>query len=265
MHVSRVRQHFVQRAKRSFGYWNELRYFLERSVFRAGLTVQCPTCGHRNWFDLDAISYEPICARCLKRFKFAQGPAELGRVQSFYRVVGPFAALDYARGGYAVALTLRCIAERLETAMTWSTGLVLDNLNCEIDFVAWHRRSSMLDEEADEPNFLIGEAKSFGKNAIDEDAVATLRKVAVRFPGAFLVVSSLKQIGEYSPSEILLLTDLARWGRARTIHGRARNPLIVLTATELFAQHGITQAWKEIGVSIRVQSRPPFRFQSRPL
>ena len=27
--------------------------FLERSVFRAGLRVQCPTCAYHNWFDLD--------------------------------------------------------------------------------------------------------------------------------------------------------------------------------------------------------------------
>jgi hypothetical protein len=246
-HVNQIRQHFDQRSKRSFGYWNKLDYFLERSVFRAGLRAQCPTCAHYNWFDLDTIGYAPTCGRCLKQFKFAQVPADLGRIQWFYRVIGPFAAPDYARGGYAVALTLRCIAERHESEMTWSTGLVLDNLNCEIDFAGWYRRGSMLDDERDEPILFVGEAKSFGMNAIDEAAVASLRQVAERFPRAIMVVSSLRSISDYSTAEIQRLTDLAKWGRSRTINGRPRNALIVLTATELFSEHGITQAWKAIG------------------
>jgi hypothetical protein len=64
-HVDVVRQHFDQREKRSFGYWNKLSYFLECSVFRAGLRVQCPTCAYYNWFDLDALSYVLTCNRCL--------------------------------------------------------------------------------------------------------------------------------------------------------------------------------------------------------
>jgi len=40
-HFRRIQQHFEQREKRGFGYWNKLDYFLERSVFRAGLRV-CP-------------------------------------------------------------------------------------------------------------------------------------------------------------------------------------------------------------------------------
>ena len=39
-HMKTIRQHFDERAKRSFGYWNALDYFLERSVFRAGLRLQ---------------------------------------------------------------------------------------------------------------------------------------------------------------------------------------------------------------------------------
>ena len=66
-HINTVRQHFDERAKRSFGYWNGLDYFLKRSVFRAGLRVQCPICAYHNWFDLNAISYSPTCTRCLNQ------------------------------------------------------------------------------------------------------------------------------------------------------------------------------------------------------
>jgi hypothetical protein len=92
-HINTVRQHFDERSKRSFGYWNKLDYFLERSVFRAGLRVQCPICAYQNWFDLDAISYSPTCTRCLNQFEFSQSPEGLHDVNWFYRVVGPFARL----------------------------------------------------------------------------------------------------------------------------------------------------------------------------
>lgn len=254
-----IERHFKQRSKRSFGFWNHLDYFLERSVFRAGLRVQCPTCAHYNWFDLDAFNYAPTCSRCLKQFKVSQAPANLHRIRWFYRVIGPFAARDYARGGYAVALTLRCLAERHETEMTWSAGLVLETLNCEIDFVAWHRRGGMFDDhEKDEPNLLIGEAKSFGKNAIDDDAIASLRQVAERFPGAMMILSSFRPISDYLPAEIQRMTQLAEWGRLRTLDGRPRNPLIVLTGVELFSEHGIRHAWKEAGGRAAQMAEPAY-------
>jgi hypothetical protein len=246
-HIKTVQHHFDQRSKHSIGFWNKLDYFLERSVFRAGLRVQCPTCAHYNWFAIDAISYTPTCARCLKQFALPQAPEDLTRIQWFYRVIGPFAAPDYARGGYAVALTLRCIAKRHESAMTWSTGLILQNLNCEIDFAGWYRRSSLVERETDEPIVFFGEAKSFGKNSIDDHAVASLRQVADHFPGAMMIVSSLRRISDYSPDEIRRLRELATWGRMRMHHGRPQNPLVVLTDVELFSEHSISNAWKNIG------------------
>jgi hypothetical protein len=244
-HINTVRHHFDELEKRSFGYWNRLDYFLERSVFRAGLRVQCPICAYHNWFDLAAVSYSPTCTRCLNQFAFSQSPKDLHDVDWFYRVVGPFAAPDYARGGYAVALTLRCIAGHHDTEMTWTTGLNLQPLNCELDFAAWLRSSAMLNDERDEPLLVIGEAKSFGRNAINEDAVLGLRKVANRFPGAIMVVSSLREISEYTADELQRLRDLALWGRRQVYEGQPINPLVLLTATELFARHGISDAWKK--------------------
>jgi hypothetical protein len=246
-HINTVRQHFDERAKNSFGYWNGLDYFLKRSIFRAGLRMKCPICAYDNWFDLDAISYSPICTRCLNQFEFSQSPRDIRDVDWFYRIVGPFAAPDHARGGYAVALTLRCIATPHDTEMTWTTGLNLQPLNCELDFAAWHRPTRMLNDERDEPLLVIGEAKSFGKNAINEDAISGLRKVADHFPGAIMIVSSLREISEYTADELRRLRDLALWGRREIYHGQPRNPLVILTGTELFARHGIFDAWKDKG------------------
>ncbi|NTJ35943.1 hypothetical protein G6K86_30475 [Agrobacterium rhizogenes] len=242
-HIQTVRQHFEKRTKRSFGYWNALDYFLKRSVFRAGLRVQCPICSYQNWLDLNALSYRPTCTRCLNEFEFSQSPEHLKEVEWYYRVVGPFAAPDYARGGYAVALTLRCLSESNDTEMTWSTGLSLKQLNCEVDFIAWHRASSMLDEERDEPLLVIGEAKSFGHGAINDDSVTALKKVAEKFPGSVMVVSILRDGGELTLAEVARLRSLALWGRRSS--DKSSNSLVVLTGTELFAQHGIYAAWKK--------------------
>ena len=108
----------TKRAKRSFGYWNKLDYFLERSVFRAGLRVQCPTCAHYSWFEPGRDSYSFHVQSVSQAVQVRAGPERPRRSQWFYRVIGPFAAPDYGRGGYAVALTLRCLAERHETEMT---------------------------------------------------------------------------------------------------------------------------------------------------
>ena len=245
-HINTIRQHFDQRSKKSFGYWDRLEYFLERSVFRAGLRVQCPVCAYYNWYDLDDLGYSSTCTRCLKQFNLSQLPSELKKTEWYYRVIGPFSAPDYARGGYAVALTLRCITPRHDSELTWSTGLTLDPpLSCEVDFLAWYRRGRILLDEQDEPLLLVGEAKSYGRNAFSEKAVSSIKKFAERFPGCLMVVSSLRNISEYPSEEIGRLRELALWGRRDTLNGKSINPLIVLTGAELFSQHGIYEEWKK--------------------
>lgn len=244
-HVRTIKDHFDARAKGASGLWNGLERYLRANVFRAGLRVQCPVCQYQNWYDLDSLTYRPTCTRCLNQFDFAQAPEALNRVNWFYRVIGPFSAPDYAGGGYAVALTLRTLVHPNHAEMTWSTGLRLQPLNREVDFIGWHRHGGILDDERDEPLLVFGEAKSFGRGAFDAETIGGLKQVAERFPGAVMVVSSLRTISEYMPEELTVLRDLALWGRREVFRDHARNPLIVLTGTELFADYGIFQAWQQ--------------------
>lgn len=244
-HINQIQQHFTAREKRSFGYWNALKYFLKRGVFKAGLHVQCPTCGNQNWLDLESISARPTCSRCLNEFEFSQAPEHLQKVKWFYRVIGPFAAPDYARGGYAVALTLRALSSDHDSETTWSTGLKLNQLNCELDFIGWHRRAGTGHAERNEPSLVVGEVKSFGRAAINDEVIATLKNVGSRFPGAIMVASTLRQAGDLSLSEIGRLRKLALWGRRDTKDGQPINPLIILTGTELFSEHNISHSWKK--------------------
>jgi hypothetical protein len=255
MPIDKIRQHFEDRAKRSFGFWNGLQYFLDRSVFCAGLRVQCRTCAYYNWFDLEAISYTPTCLRCLNTIRFSQAPRDIAQVEWFYRVIGPFAAPGYASGGYAVALTLRCLASHPDTEMTWSTGLILQPHEREVDFFAWHRHKGLLDDERDEPLMLFGEVKSFDRNVFNEETITSFKAVAELFPGILMVASSMREIRDYSTDELNSLRELAEWGRNRTFEGRPRNPLIILTATELFSEHSLYHAWTPRGSAID-NSRP---------
>jgi len=111
---------------------------------------------------------------------------------------------------------------------------------------SWHRSTSKDSHESDEPLLVLGEAKSFGVGSINDETILSLRKVAERFPGAVIVVSSLREIGDYSLAEIARLRHMALWGRRGTYEGQPINPLIVLTGTELFARHDISDAWKQI-------------------
>ena len=62
------------------------------------------------------------------------------------------------------------------------------------------------------------------------------------------MVASLRQINEYTNEEIQRLTDLANFGRRSGPGSWAPvNPLIVLTATELFSEFSIARTWKEAG------------------
>ena len=244
-----IENHFKAREKRSWGFWANLDYFLERSVFRAGLRIQCPNCAYYNWYDLKTIDYSLICNRCLKEFPFNQSPGRLRKADWFYRVIGPFATPDFAQGGYAVALTLRRLAEESHTSeLTWSTGLELQPLNAEIDFAVWYRRGHVgIAPEADEPILMIGEAKSFGKEAIRQEDIDNLKRVGERLPGAFLVVSTLKEIADFSNCERALLRDFSRWGREHRLNGRPRNPVILLTGAELLTDRHIKKVWEEAG------------------
>src|SRR5262249_52381925 len=68
------------------------------------------------------------------------------------------------------------------------------------------------------------------------------------FPGSFLIVSSLRPIGDYSHEERLRLADLAKWGRRPGKRGwRPANPVIILTGTELFFKHHLESTWKDSG------------------
>lgn len=228
--------------KKVFGNWKTLDRLVADGMLRLGLAPRCPHCTQENWYSLNDVADQLSCARCLKTYPFPQGNPD--RKLFKYRVVGPFATPGYARGGYAVALTLRFLEDELGSmnAFTFSTGLELRHSGgkCETDFFAWHGKHNF-DRASRDPVTLVGECKSFAAESFKAADVARLRELATLLPGSIIVAATLKD--EFSATENKALRALAKWGWIQL----QPSPLIVLTGQELFLEGPLANAWKESG------------------
>ncbi len=195
------------------------------------------------------------CSLCLRQFGFPIiEPSASGNAKWAYRVIGPFALPDYAKGGYAASLSIRVFAELIglhgHAAVTWSAGQKLEiapKNEIEADFILWYQRKEFFG--SDHPTEVVfGEAKSFGKEAFQAEDIERMKALALRFPGAVLVFATMKRADELSKSEIDSIGSLAEWGREYVEERQeTRAPVIVLTGAELFAPYSLREAWKEMG------------------
>jgi hypothetical protein len=220
---------------------------VEAGALKLGLSVPCSNCKKKNWYGLDDLAEKVRCERCLKDFPFPQGSLNYKNAPWEFRVIGPYSVPDYAHGAYATVLALKFLAIPelwTNTTTTFSTNLDLkvDDQRLEIDFAGWFRPDSD-EHRRNEAVFLVGEAKSFNNSSFCEKDITRLKRVGEKMPGAFLVFATLKP--ELSDAECIRIRKLAKWGRLPGADGRSRNPVIVLTGTELFAHNGISEAWQE--------------------
>ena len=228
--------------KKTFGNWKILDRLVADGMLRLGLAPRCPHCTQENWYSLNDVADQLSCARCLKTYPFPQGNPD--RKLFKYRVVGPFATPGYARGGYAVALTLRFLEDELGSMneFTFSTGLELQHAGgkSETDFFAWYGKDK-LDRASRDPVTVVGECKSFAAKSFRAADVTRLRELATLLPGSIIVAATLKD--EFSATENKALRALAKWGWTQL----QPSPVIVLTGQELFLEGPLANAWKECG------------------
>ena len=176
-----------------------------------GLELKCDKCGSPNWYPVNRLDYLLTCSLCFKQFDFPITKPLGGHSKWAYRVVGPFALPDYAKGGYASALAIRFFADIIggfdQAGVTWSSGQELKlekNKKVEADFMLWYRRRKKIygTERSffadglpifgtDRPTETIfGEVKSFGRRGEDvfeQDDVDKMKLLAEEFPGSILV------------------------------------------------------------------------------
>jgi hypothetical protein len=225
--------------------------FVKANILKLGISIQCPDCMKNNWYGVSSLKEQLICERCLKSFDFPQGSLDFRHTPWQYRVVGPFSVPNYAGGAYATVLALHVFARNLgmgigDTKLTYATGLNFGLENekpFEVDFTLWYQRDHPLDHD-EEPVLVIGEAKSFAVDSFRAEDIARMKRLAEKFPGAFLVFAVLKDT--LTESEKAEIAALALWGREQLDDGCPRAPVIVLTGTELFSEGPLKRTWEAL-------------------
>ena len=227
---------------------------VERKVVELGLELKCSKCGSWSWYSIEQLDYSLTCSLCLRQFDFpVTNPSDSKHSRWAYRVIGPFAQPDYAKGGYAAALAIRfftdVIGESISSEATWWSGQELEfamGEKLEADFILWHQRKGIIG--LDFPTETVfGEAKSF-KRIFKQEDIAKMRQLAERFPGSILTFAALKEGKNFAKKEIERLKKLAAWGREYDQdRQQSRAPVIILTETELFAEYSLEETWKKKG------------------
>jgi hypothetical protein len=180
-----------------------------------------------------------------------------------YRVVGPFSVPNFGGGSYSTVLTLRLFSRTFggHAALTYSTGLIVkldDDSKLEVDLTFWYARDRTFGRD-DEPVLVFGETKSFAEESFKQQDVDRMKRLATKFPGAFLVFATLKD--QLSEQEKAAISELAMWGRENQENGEPRAPVVVLTATELFADWNLHVTWKGLNDDRKKLAEvPAFKF-----
>ncbi len=255
MHHKEFRQKIKDAVGKSIWQHKEFETIVERNAVELGLELKCAKCGNWGWHSIRQVDYSLTCKLCLQQFDFPiTNPGSSQYCKWAYRVIGPFALPDYAKGGYASALAIRIFSDVIgkidHVGVAWSSGQELtisSGKKIESDFILWYQRKQMFG--TDYPTEIVfGETKSFGKDAFKDDDINSARLLSEAFPGAVLVFATMKEAVDISKKEIARLRKLAEWGRVydKEKH-QTRAPVIVLTGTELFAPYAIEDAWETKG------------------
>ena len=228
---------------------------VKRKVVELGLKLKCSKCSEWNWYSLTQLDYSLTCGLCLRQFDFPiVDPIDKKRSKWAYRLIGPFAQPDYAKGGYTSALAIRFFANVIgeigESEVTWSSGQELTlptGEKIEADFMLWYQRENTF--EINHPTETVfGEAKSFSKAAFKQDNVDNMKLLAETFPGSVLVFATMREGTDLSKGEINRIKKLAEWGREYDQKSeQTRAPVMVLTGTELFSAMFLEESWEEKG------------------
>jgi len=238
---------------------------VERKAVELGLELKCTKCSSWTWHALNHLDHNVGCGLCLRQFPFPDDdPSTSTRSRWAYRLIGPFALPDYARGGYASSLAIRFLSHVLgrtdRSDVTWSAGQELTlapTEKVETDFILWYQRKVMFGNDYP-TDVVFGEAKSFRGDKVDKDSgrpdafeakdVERMQKLALRFPGSIGVFATMKNGEDLTKDEIGRLSKFALWGREFSKdRQQTRAPVIILTGTELFASFALEHAWKSAG------------------
>lgn len=214
---------------------------IEVSALRLGAKIQCPVCTRHNWYELDALKYQMRCRLCLSDF---DAPVHSPKsIEWTYRAHGPFAS-SVSQGAFSVLLVLKFLSGRgsHDHGITplFSYTAKKDGQELEADFTCLYKPTTW---RVSRTQVVHAECKSF--SGFERADFERMKVLAREFPGSALIFATLKE--ELSVAEIVSIKAMAQLQRSKRLRGKANNPVIVLTGTELFSSDGAPECWRKKG------------------
>jgi hypothetical protein len=195
--------------------------------------------------------------RTKKRLETFRLPTNPRGIKWSYKSLGPFALPKQGYGAYSVLLTVHFLASHDNPATTPVFSFRTNRIGHEIeaDFMMFYRGSAFWERETE---VIFGECKSF--NAFQERDIGRMGVIAVDNPGAVIVFATLAP--EFSATEKRLLAPFVRACRKYGALERPKNPVLLLTGTELFSALGPPQCWKDAGGPMKTFAESGFSSHS---
>jgi hypothetical protein len=212
----------------------------ELNILRIGVELQCPICSQRSWYSISEADYEIQCLKCLDRFSFPS--ASTRDIKWAYRTFGSFSLPSQAYGIYTVLLAFRFFSVIMDASTTpiMSFTAKKGDIEIEADLALFYKRYP----HQAESHVLFVECKTF--NRFEPKDVKRMRILGEQFPGAVLVFASLNRT--LDASEKKSIEKLVNWSRKAQSKGREFNPILILTATELFAKKYPPLCWDDSSI-----------------
>lgn len=215
-----------------------LQSLLKSQMLRLGIRVQCPVCSQHPWFSIKDADYELQCPECSGYFSFPSH-APQKEVKWSYRTFGPFSLPKKAYGVYSVLLTLRFFSRVLEGATTPIMSFTANRhgRKIEVDLGLLFRTSGS------SKACILAECKTFDR--FDKKDINRMKLLEGQLPREVLVFATLNR--SLTQKEKRLIIPMVNRNRRLRESRRNYAPIMILTATELFARLSLHQAWKDAG------------------
>ncbi len=215
-------------------------YLVDKSLFRMGAELVCPSCRLASWTALDQLRQRLVCDLCGAAFDATR---QLIAGEFHYRRTGVLGLEKNAQGAVPVALTLQQLAVNIDglhhnaiylPSIDVEPRSGVDLPACEIDFLGIIPGRSL-----DRAEVILGECKDEG-GQIDANDVENIRRVADAFPRRrFDVFILFAKLAPFSDDEVAL---------AKSLNGEYQQRVILLTDRELEPFHLYERTQAETGI-----------------
>jgi hypothetical protein len=219
--------------------------YTNAKIFNLGVRVQCSVCDQRSWYPLELLKSQLQCPICLSQFELpTHNPRN--EIKWSYKSLGPFALPKQGFGAYSVLLTVLFLSDWQNPATTpiFSFRGKHSGEELEADFMMFYRSATYWERETET---IFGECKSF--NGFTEKDIRRMTALAEDNPDAILVFATLAP--QFSDRDKRLLAPFVKKSRKYAKLDRPKNPVLLLTGTELFSDFGPLQCWRDAGGQMR--------------